>query len=94
MSTAEEIQNKYLDKYGNGDLTAMMIEFAEIHVKKALETASKNAEISFFKLSQYSQKPRWKKVKEDEELDIFSHKMKMFVDKNSILKSYNKNKIK
>jgi hypothetical protein len=28
MPTAEEIQNKYLDKYGNGDLTAMMIEFA------------------------------------------------------------------
>ena len=94
IPTAEEIQNKYLDKYGNGDLTAMMIEFTEIHVEKALEIASKNAKISSFKLSQYSKKPRWEKVKEDEEVDLFSYKMKWFVDKNSILKSYNKNKIK
>ena len=44
IPTAEEIQEIYLDKYGHGDVTSMLIEFAKLHVEAALKAASENAE--------------------------------------------------
>lgn len=101
IQTAEEVYNSFYFKYKDfkykGDeniILEAMREFARIHVKNALELASKKAKISSFKLSQYAKKPRWKKVEEDEEVDLFSYKMKWNVDKNSILKSYHIKNIK
>ncbi len=33
--TVKEIQLKYLNKYGSGDIDAMLTEFAKIHVEEA-----------------------------------------------------------
>jgi len=44
IKTAEEIQEIYLDKYGHGDVTSMLIEFAKLHVEAALKAAIEKAE--------------------------------------------------
>lgn len=49
--TTKQIQDKYLDRYGKGDITEMLIEFAKFHVEQAL-IASKLNSMKYMKLGE------------------------------------------
>lgn len=67
-------------------MIAEIIEQAQIDAyNEALKDAAKNANTKSFKLSKYNKKPRWKLVKDEEEVDLFSYDFKTMVNKQSIL---------
>ena len=57
--------------------------------RQTLELATKNACVDVKKRSQFGKYRKWQNVKEGEEIDLFSYEMQCFVDKNSILDTFN-----
>ena len=72
IRTTKDFQDEYLDKYGSGDITKMMIEFAKMHVELALEAAAENVELKDYYEYQYGG----------------GYEKKQEIDKNSILNAY------
>jgi uncharacterized protein YpmB len=54
-------------------------------IREAVKQCAESAETKSFKLSKYSKTPRWKVVKDEEEVDLFSYDFKTEVNKKSIL---------
>lgn len=76
-----------LISYYNTDDVLKVIKEVQIDAyNQALEDAANHAEIAVYKLSKYSKKPRWKRLKYLEEVDLFSYDTQSKVDKQSILK--------
>ena len=59
-------------------------EYARLKCKELLEIVAENAEIKVMKKSQFGKSRKWQKVKEGEEIDLFSYEMQSTVDKDSI----------
>jgi hypothetical protein len=57
--------------------------------RQTLELTTKNACVDVKKRSQFGKYRKWQNVKEGEEVDLFSYEMQCFVDKNSILDTFN-----
>lgn len=70
----------------------IMIDFAKLHVKQALEAAAEKVTLNTYKKSQYSKKARWKKTN-DKEIDLFSYEVMYKPSKSSILNAYPENLI-
>jgi hypothetical protein len=87
IPTAEEILDKHLVPVN------AMIEFAKLHVKAALEEASKTKKIELFVRSD-TKGSKYKKVEPGEKYDIFGTRQMWKVNKESILNSYSEENIK
>lgn len=94
VSTAKELFDKMLSENEETTSTEMMIEFAKLHCEAQLEAILENAKLDVKKKSQFGKSRKWQKVKDNEEVDLFSYEMQYFVDKNSIINAYNLNNIK
>lgn len=57
--------------------------------ERVLKLAAENAKISVKKKSQYGKYRKWQKVKEGENIDLFSYEMQTFINKDSILNIIN-----
>lgn len=63
------------------------IKIAQIDaIEETCRRCAKKATTKSYKLSIHSKTPRWKKIKEGEEVDLFSHAFKTEISKSSILK--------
>jgi predicted aldo/keto reductase-like oxidoreductase len=80
----EDISVAYDDK-GKRQILKAMKEAC----RQTLELATKNACVDVKKRSQFGKYKKWQNVKEGEEVDLFSYEMQCFVDKNSILDTFN-----
>ena len=80
----EDISVAYDDK-GKRQILKAMKEAC----RQTLELATKNACVDVKKRSQFGKYRKWQNVKEGEEVDLFSYEMQCFVDKNSILDTFN-----
>jgi len=54
-------------------------------IKETCQACADNAIVDSKKKSQYGKHRKWQKVREGEEVDLFSYQMMWFVDKSSIL---------
>jgi hypothetical protein len=91
IPTAEEFMDR---PFGERlDTQELMIEFAKLHVKAALEAASE-VHIKVEKKSQHGKYRKWQTVKEGEEVDLFNYDMQQSADVKSILNVYPLNQIK
>lgn len=57
--------------------------------RQTIELAAENAEIEMNKKSQYGKYRKWQKVKDKEEVDLFSYEVKYLVNRQSILNTIN-----
>lgn len=98
MKTLTEIKNQVASSYGmtweqvimdrsifDGTVENVAKLWAKEVAMQALKDASERAELTALKKHQYSKSPRWKRVRKDEEVDLFSYQMKWQVKKSSII---------
>lgn len=104
--TAEEFMNSkqfepdegitFEEYYGENNVAfvpTIMIAFAKMHVKAALEAASKKNKINLF-VRTNRKNSKYKKIENGESYDLIGTRQMWKVDKDSILTAYPENLIK
>lgn len=90
MKTAIEV----LDDYGCPDVPfdenvtmyyPAIIDAMKEYAKEALRDAAEKSVLKLRKKSQYGKYRKWQKVKDEEEIDLFSYEVEYSVDKDSII---------
>lgn len=99
LPTAKEFLKESIEDIykGNVPVEHYLIEFAKLHVKAALKAASEKVDLTMYKKSNYSLKPRWKRVSKKEAnngVNLFSYEVEWRPSRSSILKAYPENLIK
>jgi hypothetical protein len=95
MTAEQYILENFEVNHADKDIQKAMIEFAKYHVEQALKKAAQEAELTVYKKSIYSKKPRWKKLKKEEnEVDLTCYEVQHKVCKKSIQKAYSLKNIK
>jgi len=90
--TAEEfikdkrrLQNSNCKAICEDTVISSMQEYAKQKCQELLLIVAEKAKIKVMKKSQFGKSRKWQKVKEGEEIDLFSYEMQSSVDKESIL---------
>lgn len=85
MKIEEVIKKDKNGVFTEVDIAKMMKEYTKIKCEELLEIVSEKASISCKKKSQFGKYRKWQKVKDDEEIDLFSYEVQYSVNKDSIL---------
>jgi hypothetical protein len=94
MTAIEWIEDNFTEqRIDKKHVEWLILEFAKMKVKEALQVAAESAIIKVQKKSPFGKYRKWKNVKEDE-VDLFNYIVQYSVDKDSILNAYNLNLIK
>jgi hypothetical protein len=95
MTAEQYILENFEVNHADKDMQEAMIGFAKYHVEQALKKATEEVELTTYKKSYYSKKPRWKKLKKGEnEVDLTCYEVQYKVCKKSIRKAYSLKNIK
>ena len=70
----------------NDEVEVIILQAQKEAYNQALEDAVKSVKVKRYVKHCYSRKPRWKSVKDSEEIDLSSYAMKVAPDKASIRK--------